>query len=430
MEKREHKVFIIVFTVVIYVLFLLILSGKIFSKQINELKSKNFLNSNTAEIDWEEIYPYDTTIEIYNISTNQTPSKISTVDKISNALKKIGNIGNSWSTLIYRYSDISKAGYVINTFLTDPTVGEEYIKLKNGYWISTSEPNDNEEEIKNIVNYYNLQKYLESEDIEFLYCIPPTKECKLDNQLPDGITTYENDNIDVYISEFDSLGLNYIDLRKTLHDDKLDHYSLFYKTDHHWNIEGGFWAASEIEKELIEKYGIDIANINQYGSFSKKTYKNAMFGSEGLGVTHFNAQSEDFDILFPDFENEFILDIPDKNINISGNFEEVFINYEGLNEVIEEGGGYAYEQILYGNRPYVKITNLNNTSGPRILILRDSFAIAVAPYLAFSCSELVLLDTRSSMGNFSGSIVNCINQFSPDAVIVLQSEPHNIVLNQ
>ena len=95
-----------------------------------------------------------------------------------------------------------------------------------------------------------------------------------------------------------------------------------------------------------------------------------------------------------------------------------------------QGGGYAFEAILYGNMPYVKISNYKNPNGPRILMIRDSFAACVAPYLAESCSELILIDTRVSYGVFSGSIISCINDFKPDVVLALLNVPQAIILNK
>lgn len=432
MTKKENKVFVVASITIIFLLFLSLFCGKVFSKQIKELeKDSNSSNANTVDIKWEEIYPYDIEISSEGVPAYTTAESTSKIGKLTNILSDFGNFGNNWSQLMYKYSEISKTGYIISSRLSDPSISNSYIKLRNGYWVNASNSKlDYNKAINGISNYYYLQKYLETKGIDFLYFYTPTKECAIDNQLPDGVSSYANENIDTYIAAMKEKGINYVDLRENLHDDNLDHYSLFYKTDHHWNIDGGFWATSEIEKELNERFNIDIKDVYQLGTFSRTTYKNAMFGSEGHSVTHFNEQSEDFDILFPDFDNNFSLEIPDINLDVTGSFEDIFIDYEGLNIAIEDGGGYAYQKILHGNRPYEKIVNLNNPDGPKILMIRDSFSIAVAPYLALSCSELVLLDTRSSNGNFTGSIVNCIGQFEPDVVLAFQSSPQEITLNK
>lgn len=424
---KENKIFVVVSAIFFLMFFLFLLSGIIFGQQISDKNGNNDANP----IAWEELYPYDTVIPAINSSEQLQENDRSPFYNFTRFVERFGRVGNSLAKLNYRYREISQIGYVIASRLTDPSVGDTYIKLKNGYWVASSSSKLLLSDAKSkIYNYYLLQHYLKEEGIGFFYCFAPAKECALDVELPNGVFSYENQNIDTYINVLDAYGINYIDFRERLHDDGLDHYSMFYKTDHHWNVDAGIWAASTIEKEINDRFGIYIRNVYDWGSYTRTTYPKAMFGSYGQAVTHFNEDSEDFDILFPDFKTNFELEIPDKSIDATGSFQEIFIDYDELNSEIEKGGGYVYEAILYGNRPYVKITNLGSTDGPKVLMIRDSFSLAAAPYLALSCSELVLLDTRSSNGNFTGSIVNCIDSFQPDIVLALQSGPQMINLNK
>jgi hypothetical protein len=213
-------------------------------------------------------------------------------------------------------------------------------------------------------------------------------------------------------------------MREALHSDYDEHYGLFYKTDHHWNVDAGFWACNVIEQEIEDRYGIIFnTDYNDSSRYSRITYENAMFGSAGQTITHFVEKSEDFSILFPDFETNFRLVIPDKGIDTTGDFKGIFVDYDGLDKVISNGGGYAYEKILWGNRPLVQITNNGNEEGPRVLMIRDSFSIAVSLYMSLGCSELDLIDTRSGKGNFTGSVRTYIEQMQPDIVIMLVSYP-------
>ena len=429
--EKENKIFIVIMLTLIFVLMLSIFSGKIFSEQITEAK-----NSTKAQrglnIDWEQIFPYDTTIDLNetNIISGDNTEDYFWVT-IENKINKFGNIGTNWSKLMYKYDEISKIGLIINSKLTDVSKTSSYIKLENGYWtgLSTSLMTQlNADEA--IVEYSDLQKYLESEGIEFLYCFAPSKECKEDPELPVGVESTTNENIDLYINSLRNYDVNYIDMRESIHQDGLEHYSLFYKTDHHWNVSAGMWATAVIENEISKKFGIEMESLDSFGTFTETVYENAMFGSAGQGITHYIAQSEDFSIYYPDFETSFHLEIPDYEIDEEGSFEDIFIDYAGLEDVISEGGGYAYEKILYGNRPYEKITNLNNPDGPKIFIIKDSFGIAVAPYLALSCSELVLVDTRTTNGNMNGSIISCIDDFNPEIVLTIMSAPQELNLSK
>ena len=280
------------------------------------------------------------------------------------------------------------------------------------------------------MSYASLQKYLEGEDIDFLYFYIPLKMCSVDPQLPDGVSVYTNENIDTHLEAMDYFGIKYVDFRENIHGEGLNHHAMFYKTDHHWTVETGLWASREMAREMNETYGYALDDTYDVDQYELKTYPKAAFGSEGWGVTHFVAESEDITIPFPKFETNYRLEIPNKGIDATGTFAELFIDYEKLDLIMKEGGCGAYEQILCGNTPYTKITNLNHPEGIKVLMLKDSFAIAVAPYLAELCSELVMLDVRSDNGNFTGSIISCINEFEPDIVLTCQFRPHVIKLNQ
>ncbi len=86
--------------------------------------------------------------------------------------------------------------------------------------------------------------------------------------------------------------------------------------------------------------------------------------------------------------------------------------------------------ILCGNPPYISKRNNLNPSEFKVVMIRSSYASVVEPYFAFSCSELILIDTRISNGDLIGSIVNCINQVKPDIVVCFQCEPQEIKLNK
>lgn len=426
MLKKTNKIFVIVSIAFIFVLFISLIGSRLFQKQLED--AKNLRTRHISSIKWEEIYPYDTQIEL--VSSEVENIDISITEKIVNKIKKFSNVGNSTARLLYFYDDIAKTGYVITSRLTDPSVGNQYIRLKNGYWIAASQKGTSDKAKEVIAPYVSLQHYLDDKGIKFLYFYTPSKDCDIDNEYPDGVHSYVNEKIDHNLDIMSNYGLNYVDLRKNLHNDGLNHYEMFYKTDHHWTVFAGLWAASKVTKELNTRFGIKMVDPVDICDYQPITYKKAEFGSYGNGVTHYVADSEDFTIYYPENKTHYRLEVPNKEIDVEGTFEDIFIDQEGLKKVEVEGGGSAYGKILYGNPPYEKITNYDNPNGIKILMIRDSFSIVVAPYLAASCSELVMLDTRPNNGYFTGSIINCINKFNPDVVLAIQSSPQSISLNK
>ena len=76
---------------------------------------------------------------------------------------------------------------------------------------------------------------------------------------------------------------------------------------------------------------------------------------------------------------------------------------------------YAYEAYAYGNRPYISIENELADNDRHVLLIKDSFGDAFAPFLALEVRQLDLLDLRY----FTGSVQSFIEQHHPDVVLVL-----------
>ena len=78
-------------------------------------------------------------------------------------------------------------------------------------------------------------------------------------------------------------------------------------------------------------------------------------------------------------------------------------------------GGNPYTYYSGGDYSLATMTNHKNPNGPKVVLLRESFSCALAPFLALSCSELTTIDLRS----FSGDLTETIRALDPDLVITL-----------
>lgn len=427
-NKVSKSAFIVIMYVILSVFCFGLFYGK-FSPLLHHESNTESSGTKTS-VKWKELFPYVEKVPQQSL-TKEGSNDYSLVSKYTLKMHTASLIGKYWVQDIYKYKELSLWGSYIKNKLTDPAVGNSKKQLKNGYWASVGQTPTDEGIINKAVNCYgSLGNYLTTKDIGFVFFHTPTKVCKYDSLLPDGIKSLDNENIDTYLAALENAGVKCVDFREEIKKDNLDHYSLFYKTDHHWNADAGMWAANVIGQELNSILSLDFRDLSEFGDYSKTVFAGAMFGSEGQDVSHYLADSEDFDIWMPNFETSFHLEIPDKSVDLTGSFEDLFIDYKGLEDDIKNGGGYAYGRILYNNRPYIKITNLKNENGPKVLVIRDSYTSILAPYLSIMCSELVLIDTREDNGNFNGSVVTCINEFEPDAVIAIQCSPQSFKLNK
>jgi hypothetical protein len=74
-----------------------------------------------------------------------------------------------------------------------------------------------------------------------------------------------------------------------------------------------------------------------------------------------------------------------------------------------------YGAYLYGDNPLVIIHNNFLYDNKRILFIKDSFVMCVAPFLALGVEYIETIDLR----NFTGSVKTYIKQNKPDMVIVM-----------
>ncbi len=107
------------------------------------------------------------------------------------------------------------------------------------------------------------------------------------------------------------------------------------------------------------------------------------------------------------------------DIKTESEIAELGLDIDKLEEYSNNNGGYAYECLIGGNRPLTTIENLNSENDTRILILKDSYALAAAPYLSLTVDEVDLIDTRPNAGNFNGSVRTYIENNKPDIVLLL-----------
>lgn len=150
---------------------------------------------------------------------------------------------------------------------------------------------------------------------------------------------------------------------------------IFYRTDHHWTTRGAFYGAnallSALNKETLkeESFTAEIASEDFYGT---------LYSQSGI---HW---------LEPDTME---LWVEENGLSVTswrtGAAEEASLYARGYLEQKDK-----YSVFLGGNQPLCVIKNENVTDGSRLLLIRDSYSDAMAPFLAQRYGEVHLLDLR------------------------------------
>ena len=172
---------------------------------------------------------------------------------------------------------------------------------------------------------------------------------------------------------------------------------IYYRTDHHWTSLGAFYGANAI----FEALGMETLDLNDY---QKATVTNQFNG------TSFSTSGVRW--LPPDSIDTYV---PDQGIKVTSYFKGV----------PEEGSLYVdsyldvkdkYSYFLGGRQPLCVVEKEGST-GPRVLIVRDSYSDSLTPFLTERFSQIHLLDPRDNLSSIKGYV----EEHDIDAVIVLYS---------
>lgn len=259
-----------------------------------------------------------------------------------------------------------------------------------------------------------LSRTLEENGIPYLFLLAPQKIAPEGSPLPPGMRDYTNPMADDFLAGLTAAGTDTLDFRAVLAQAGA-HESWFFRTDHHWTPEAAFYAWGELTETLERDYGLTAGGAFTNGDHWEKTVlKDLFLGSQGKRVGALYGGSDDFTVYTPQFDTEFTYTCPFYQIDRTGDFNQSLCFPERL-ETRDWFGGNPYTYYAGGDYPVATIVNHLNPTGPKILLIRDSFACAMTPFLALSCSELVTVDMRY----LKEDLLDTILQFSPDMVLTL-----------
>lgn len=296
-------------------------------------------------------------------------------------------------------------------------VNQRY-KLDNGHLSYIIEEQNVEGMARNTVEFRDA---LAEMDVPMVYINTPFQIHRQDKQLPESVEDYSNENADRFLSCLKEADVPVLDLRESMAADGLDHYEMFYKTDHHWTAEAGFWAAGEIADYLSamdETYAVQ-ESLRDPSCYNFDVYEGIFLGSAGRRVGSIYAGTEDFTVITPAFETEFTFSAENGEILRQGSFYDTFI----VPEKLRQGDLLASDVYLtYCGMNFTQMTIHNRGTAPdtrstpkRVLLIRDSFSDVLIPFLAMEYEYLDVLDLRG----FKGDVLAYVRAFAPDMVVVI-----------
>lgn len=241
-------------------------------------------------------------------------------------------------------------------------------------------------------NLQYLNGFAEKVDVPVYFGLIPTAATVQQNRLPNGAPSAEEA---VWIENiYSRTKTEHIDLLSALNLHKEEY--IYYRTDHHWTSLGAFYGANAIFSAM----GMEQLQLSDYTPTEVSTgFLGTSYSSAGAWWVS------------PDVITTYI---PETG-------KEVTSNFTGRNE---PGRLYAPEQLevknkyayfLGGNQPLCIIRS--QTTGPKLLVIRDSYTDCLAPFLTERFSQVHLYDLRYNRL----SVATYIQENDIDVVLVLYS---------
>jgi hypothetical protein len=269
-------------------------------------------------------------------------------------------------------------------------------------------------------NLMAFKKRTDELNIPLLFIIVPPRIFKGYTRLPIGIDNPPTDEHCIIIDLLKRLKIEFIDLEKEIFGDKIPLDTIFYKTDHHWTIQTSFWAYTKIFNRLSNEYGFTFdPKYAKVSNFNSVDFKDGFLGSIGNRVGKYYVGVDDFTYLEPKFETDFTVTKQDYNYqtkSISGPFSDSILDKNMLRKKNNSEPVNRYAVYHGGDWPQEFIVN-HNQYKHKVLIIKDSFALPVAAFLALNVHQLEMIDLRWYKQDMS--VTDLVKNFLPDIILFI-----------
>ena len=350
-------------------------------------------------------------------------------DSVKDVTTLISSFDNSVNeNIIGKYNFIEAYG-ALNVLLDKKEENSfEVVKDNEGFLHNTYFATKVSGEIDSIVEEIkNINEISKNSGAEFLVTMPPDKFIRGVTDIYEGYPyNYCNENIDYYLEKLDENNIDNIDFRIPLINTGWDLEKIFYKTDHHWTTQASFEAYKYLVEQMNNKYGTDLDKTGYYtdeSNYNFIDYDKVFLGAQGRKAMTIYSGLDNFTLIYPKFSTEVSFSIPAYDHNVEGRVEDVLINLSQMdnNKPIYEKS--FYDMYLNGvTYPYGIIENKLNSEGPKVLVIRDSFASAPLTFFSSLCSRLDVVYPLY----YKDSIKELIENGDYDYVIVM-AYPGNLI---
>lgn len=271
----------------------------------------------------------------------------------------------------------------------------------DGYLVNDPPQNDRLD-----INISVISDFAKGTDLKTTMLLAPSTGYVTNDVLPNKHIIYKDDEYFEKASKTLSDGnVNFVDVRDTFKSAYSDGTQVYYKTDHHWTSSGAYLSYCSLADSMgFKAQEKDSYNITSYDDFYGTTYSSSGF---------FLTKPDTIEI----WESKGIAD-GDISVTITEGTNTIEADSMFFEERLKDDDKYPV--YLDGNHPYTVIKNSGidkKDDCGKLLIIKDSFAHSLTPFLADHFSEIVMVDMRY----YKQSVSKLIEENDFDQMLFLYS---------
>ena len=244
-----------------------------------------------------------------------------------------------------------------------------------------------------------IKNFALSIDVPVTMTIVPSTGYIMNDKLPLNHLPYEDEKyFESFENSFKESNVNFVNLLNPFKEYTKNGDQLYYKTDHHWTSLGAFRAYQLICNSMA-------ITPTPEEQFSVETYQD-FYGTTYSGSAYWFNPADDIQLwVNPDNTEENI------TVEITEGQKTTESHSLFYKEHLTEEDKYPV--FLDGNQPFVRITNTNAPDGT-LIVVKDSFAHCLVPFLADNYKNIVMVDMRY----YKGSVSELIESENADQVLI------------
>lgn len=248
----------------------------------------------------------------------------------------------------------------------------------NGIWICADhyligdypEP-ENTERITEIFRKFHETILTKNPSLKVELMLVPTAVTIYRDKLPKGANPASQTETIEQISQ--GAEIPFVDVYETLKEHAGE--GLFYHTDHHWTTLGAYYGyleycrAAGFEAQGLEEFQVQTVTTDFEGTYASKVN---LWGQKADAIVTYTNENDALCVHYTDTE-----EISDSLYNL---------------DYVKEKDKYSL--FLNNLHPLIEITNENAETNRELLLVKDSYANSMVPFLTHHFHKIYVVDTR------------------------------------